>query len=71
MIAARIAYMAFLALIIPVAALVFPLNTWAASGNVQICQPSASCTVGEFLYDDSYNPILDADADCLLNKLNL
>lgn len=61
MIAARIATTtAFLALILPVAALVFAQNTWAASGNVQECQPNTSCTVGEFLYNDSYTPITTA-----------
>ena len=57
---ARTAKYAFLAISISVAALVFPQNTWAASGNVQICQPNTSCTIGEFLYDDSYTPIIDA-----------
>lgn len=57
---ARIAYIAFLAFIIPVAALVFPLSTWAASGNVQTCNPNTSCVVGEFLYNDSYAPITNA-----------
>src|SRR3989338_5493493 len=41
-----------------VAALVFTKNTWAASGNVQVCQPSAICHIGEFLYDDSYAPLI-------------
>lgn len=67
MLAARIANMAFLALIIPVAALVFVKTTWAASGNVQICNPSANCTIGEFLYDDSYNPIT-AGATCTITS---
>ena len=58
--AARIAHIAFLALIFPVAALVFTKDTWAASGNVQICNPNSSCTVGEFLYNDSYSPITTA-----------
>src|SRR3990167_6665959 len=39
------------------AALLLPKSVWAASGNVQICNPSASCTIGEFLYDDNYAPI--------------
>lgn len=61
MTAARIAgTTAFLALILPVAALVFTKDTWAASGNVQVCQPNTSCTVGEFLYNDSYAPITTA-----------
>src|SRR3989344_5174276 len=41
-----------------VAALVFTKNTWAASGNVQVCQPSAICHIGELLYDDSYAPLI-------------
>lgn len=58
---ARIATtIAFLALILPVAALVFTKSTWAASGNVQECRPNTSCTVGEFLYNDSYSPITTA-----------
>lgn len=57
---ARTASIAFLALIFPVAALVFPIGTRAASGNVQVCQPSSSCQVGEFLYNDSYSPITSA-----------
>lgn len=60
MIAARIAYIAFLALILPVAALVFTTDTWAASGNVQVCRPNTSCTIGEFVYNDSYTPITTA-----------
>ena len=42
------------------AALTFSKDVWAASGNTQICQPSASCTVGEFVYDDSYVPVTTA-----------
>lgn len=34
--------------------------------TAQICNPSSSCTVGEFLYDDSYNP--DTGATCTLNS---
>jgi hypothetical protein len=43
-----------------IAALVSPSVTRAASGGPQICAPSASCTIGEFLYNDSYAPINDA-----------
>ncbi len=57
---AQIARIAFLALIFPVAALVFAQNTWAASGNVQVCNPGANCTIGEFLYNDSYSFITTA-----------
>lgn len=64
---AQIASIAFLALIFPVAVLVVPGTTWAASGNVQICNPSASCAIGEFLYDDSYNP-LTSGASCTITS---
>ncbi|MFH1536197.1 MAG: SH3 domain-containing protein [Patescibacteria group bacterium] len=57
MITARKANFAYLAFIYLVAALAFTQNAWAASGNVQICQPSANCKIGEFLYDDSYAPL--------------
>ena len=42
-------------------ALVFPRNTLASAGSPQDCTVSSSCTVGEFLYDDSYVPITTAD----------
>lgn len=42
------------------AALVFPKNTWAAAGNTQICNSGASCTIGEFLYNDSYASLTTA-----------
>lgn len=48
--------------LIALAALAFSKNAWAASGNVQICQQNGTCTVGEFLYNDSYAPI--ANASC-------
>ncbi len=41
-------------------ALVFPRNTLASAGSPQECTVSSSCTVGEFLYDDSYVPITTA-----------
>lgn len=40
---ARIAKNAFLAIILPVAALVFPVNTWAASGTSYTCMQNYSC----------------------------
>lgn len=49
-----------------VAALVFPRNAWAAAGNTQTCTVGATCTVGEFLYDDSYNPL--TTATCLITS---
>lgn len=61
MITAQSAHKAYLAIIILTgAALVFPKNTWAASGNTQICRPNTTCEIGEFLYDDSYTPITTA-----------
>jgi hypothetical protein len=45
---------------IAAAALVLPNSAWAAAGNTQICAPSSSCTVGEFVYDDNYDPLLTA-----------
>ena len=46
--------------LITVAALAFSKDAWAASGNTQICQPSTNCTVGEFVYNDSYVPVTTA-----------
>ncbi len=42
------------------AALAAPPITRAAVGSPQTCAPSSTCVVGEFLYDDSYAPIIDA-----------
>ncbi len=42
------------------AALTAPPITRAAVGSPQTCAPSSTCVVGEFLYDDSYAPIIDA-----------
>lgn len=66
MITAQRANLAYLAFIFLVAALAFPQNVWAVSGNVQICQQGSNCAVGEFLYDDSYTPI--ATASCTLTS---
>lgn len=41
-------------------AVVFPTNTSAVAGGLQVCEPSSSCEVGEFLFDDDYNPITGA-----------
>ena len=69
MITARPANSAYLAIIVLVAALAFPINSaWAASGNAKVCQPNTSCTVGEFLYDDEYTPI--ATATCNITSKN-
>ncbi len=68
MITARFANLASLAIIFPVAALMFSSNIWAASGNSQICSPNTSCIIGEFLYDDSYAPI--NNASCTITSRN-
>ncbi|MBU1031567.1 SH3 domain-containing protein [Patescibacteria group bacterium] len=68
MITARSAIYAYLAIILTVAALVFVKSTEAASGNVQMCSPDSSCTVGEFLYDDSYSPITDATCEITIRN---
>ena len=39
------------------AVLSFPKGLMAATGGPQICNPSSSCVVGEFVYDDSYQPV--------------
>jgi hypothetical protein len=57
---AQIVRFTFLASFLLAVALALPLSVRAAAGNVQACQPSTSCTIGEFLYDDEYSPITDA-----------
>lgn len=47
-------------------ALVFPKSTWAAVDNTKICNPGNTCVIGEFLYDDSYDPL--TTATCVLNS---
>jgi len=42
------------------AAMVFPTNTLAATGGLQVCSPNESCEVGEFLFDDEFTPITTA-----------
>ena len=49
------------------AALAFPKAAWAAAGAKITCYSGATCTVGEFLYDDSYAPI--DSASCVINSL--
>lgn len=80
MITAQFAKKASLAIILSVAALVFVQSTEAASGNTQICQPNTPCTIGEFLYNDSYSPITTASCNItsrypngtlLLNNLSM
>ncbi|MBI3290035.1 SH3 domain-containing protein [Candidatus Microgenomates bacterium] len=77
---AQTAKIAFLALIFTVAALASPQSARAASGNVQICNPSANCTIGEFIYSDSYAPVTTAtcgitsrypDGTLHLNNVNM
>jgi len=53
----KVSCLLFLAL---AAALAAPPITRAAVGSPQTCVPSSTCVVGEFLYDDSYAPIIDA-----------
>lgn len=43
------------------AALMSTKDTKAAAGSPQTCQPSSTCTIGEFLYDDNYN-LLDGES---------
>ncbi len=52
--------------LITLAALVYTKSTWAASGNSQICAPGESCTVGEFVYTDSYAP--ENSATCTITS---
>lgn len=49
-----------LALAFSAAVLASPNLTLAAAGAPQICAPSSSCEVGEFLFDDDYNPLTGA-----------
>lgn len=58
LVTARTAFIAMFTVAFLVAAPVFSINARAASGNIQVCQPSTPCTVGEFLYNDSYAPIV-------------
>lgn len=48
---------------ITTAALGVPKTTWAAAGNTQICNPGATCEIGEFVYDDSYSPLNSATCE--------
>ncbi|MBP9716732.1 MAG: SH3 domain-containing protein [Candidatus Levybacteria bacterium] len=52
--------------LITLAAFVSINRTWAASGNTQICAPSESCTIGEFVYTDSYTP--ENSATCTITS---
>lgn len=47
-------------ILVTLAALALTKVAWAAAGNLQTCQQNSTCTVGEFLYNDSYAPITDA-----------
>lgn len=49
-----------------IAAFVLPNKAWAAAGGIQICEPGGTCEVGEFLYDDSSQPI--TGATCTLDR---
>ncbi len=52
-----------LVVLITSAALGVPKTTWAAAGNTQVCNPGATCEIGEFMYDDSYNPLTTATCE--------
>lgn len=43
-----------------IAALSLPKELMAAAGGPQICNPSTTCVIGEFVYDDSYLPVITA-----------
>lgn len=47
-------------LLLVLAALSFPKGLMAATGGPQVCNPSATCVIGEFVYDDSYQPVTTA-----------
>lgn len=49
-------------------AFLFMATNSIKAGNVQVCSPSSTCTVGEYLYDDSYQP--EVGASCVLNIKN-
>ncbi len=38
-------------------ALTIPVGVRAAVGSAQVCSVGATCTIGEFLYDDTYVPV--------------
>jgi len=63
---AQIAFRKVIVSTIITAALVFPKGTWAAAGAKVACNSGSSCTIGEFLYDDTYTPI--ASASCTLTS---
>ena len=42
------------------AALMFETDVKAAAGAPLVCAPSTTCTVGEYVYDDSYTLVVDA-----------
>lgn len=48
------------------AALALSRQVRAAAGGPQICYSSSSCTIGEFLYNDEYQPI--TNASCTLTS---
>jgi len=46
--------------------LLFALPAQAAESEYRRCKTGSICTIGEFLYDDSYTPIPPANASCTL-----
>jgi hypothetical protein len=59
---------ASLATILLVAAFAVPTKAWAATGGPQNCVVGEGCTIGEFLYDDNYQPIPTASASCKISS---
>ncbi len=57
---------ALITLFLTAQGIAFPARLFAA--GYQVCPPSSSCTVGEFLYDDNYTPI--ATGSCTLTSRN-
>lgn len=57
-------------LVIPLVGVTFLLLSTKSvnATTVQVCNTASSCTIGEYLYDDSYLP--DTGATCVLNTKN-
>ena len=51
---------ALVMIILLTAVIVAPQSAMAAAGGIQSCTASTTCTIGEFLYDDSATPISGA-----------
>lgn len=57
----------FCILLIQIAIFVLPLPVFASNSQYQQCLTTTNCTVGEFLYDDEYQPIA-VGATCTLTS---